>query len=306
MARIDFYEAARVREALQGPVPSVTPQFFKSGEIDWASTGTVIEAMLAGGAKTLLITNGDSLLTILTDQETMELNRFVAETAGNRAMVIACSKTWCQSQMLDYAASCREYGCDLVIPFVPDWCQSTDGEELTACFREIGQVMPVMLLTNMCNGRGIPYTVMDALSPRDGIVAIKDDMPGPYGKMLLARTRDKFAFLQGGRAFNFLDQAPFGADGYLSVYARVFPQVSNEFWSYYTEGRLKEAVEIVEKYDVAFFDFVAAEGVNFSAAIQGMYEIAGLGSRWRRSPYSSLTEEQMGKLRAFLEERELI
>jgi dihydrodipicolinate synthase/N-acetylneuraminate lyase len=306
MARGEFYEVACVREALQGPVPSVTPQFFKSGEIDWKATGNVIEAMVAGGAKSLLVTNGDSLLTILTDKETMEFNRFVAEVAGKRAMVIACSKAWCQAQLLDYAATCKEYGCDLVIPFVPDWAQSVDGEELTACFREIGQVMPVMLLTNMCNGRGMAYSTIDALRKEEGIVAIKDDMPGPYGKMLLARTRDRFAFLQGGRAFHFLDQAPFGADGYLSVYARVFPHISHLFWRYYTEGRLQEAVEVVEKYDVAFFDFVAAEGVNFSAAIQGMYEIAGLGRRWRRSPYSSLTEEQMEKLGAFLEERKLV
>ena len=78
MARGEFYEVACVREALQGPVPSVTPQFFKSGEIDWKATGNVIEAMVAGGAKSLLVTNGDSLLTILTDKETMEFNRFVA------------------------------------------------------------------------------------------------------------------------------------------------------------------------------------------------------------------------------------
>lgn len=203
MARSEFYEVERVREALRGPVPSVTPQFFKSGEIDWKATGNVIEAMLAGGAKSLLITNGDSLLTILTDEETMELNRFVAEAAGKRAMVIACSKTWCQSQMLDYAAACREYGCDLVIPFVPDWCQSADGEELTVCFREIGQVMPVMLLTNMCNGRGIPYSTIDALSPQDGIVAIKDDMAAPYGKCCWPAPGTSLPFCRGAGPLTF-------------------------------------------------------------------------------------------------------
>ena len=48
-----------------------------------------------------------------------------------------------------------------------------------------------------------------------------------------------------------------------------------------------------------------ANGMHFSAAIQGMYEVAGLGSRWRRSPYSSLTDAQMEILRQFLAERGL-
>ena len=70
-------------------------------------------------------------------------------------------------------------------------------------------------------------------------------------------------------------------------------------------GDIKTAVELVEQYDSAFFAMVAANGMNFSAAIQGMYEIAGLGSRWRRSPYSSLTDAQMEILRQFLAERGL-
>lgn len=296
----DFYDVDSVRHALQCPVPSITPQFLRTGEIDWKGTAKVIEHCIDGGAKALLVTYGDSLLSILTDQETMELNRLTAQVSAGRAMVIACSKTWCHSQMLEYAQKCKEYGCDLVIPFVPDWAQSNDAGLLAAAFREIGAVMPTMLLTNMINGRGIPYAVFDELTPKDGIVAIKDDMPGPYGKNLLPRVRHKMAFLQGGRAFNFLDQAPFGADGYLSVYSRVYPAVSNLFWEYYTAGKMKEAVELVEKYDIGFFDFVAEKGIHFSAAIQGMYEIAGVGTRWRRAPYSSLTDAQMEGLTAFI------
>ena len=100
--------------------------------------------------------------------------------------------------------------------------------------------------------------------------------------------------------------AAYGADGYLSVYARMYPQVSNAFWNAYTTGNMKEAVELVEKYDVALFaDFIAKYKLNFSAVIQGMYEVAGLGQRWRRAPYSSLSDSQMELLRQFLAERGL-
>ena len=114
------------------------------------------------------------------------------------------------------------------------------------------------------------------------------------------------AYLSGGRAFNFLDTAAYGADGYLSVYARMYPQVSNAFWQAYTSGDMKEAIALVEKYDIALFvDFIAKNGLDFSAVIQGMYETAGVGSRWRRFPYSSLTDAQMEKLKAFVHEKGL-
>ena len=127
----------------------------------------------------------------------------------------------------------------------------------------------------------------------------------PYGKEALALTRHKFAFLQGGRAYNYMDVEPFGADGYLSVYSRVYPDLSNRWWNAYHSGDIKTAVELVGRYDCEFFDLADNNGMHFSAAIQGLYEIAGLGSRWRRPPYSSLTDAQMEILRQFLAERGL-
>ena len=303
--RSKYYDVACVREAIHCPVPSIVPQFFQNGEIDWKSTANMLENCIAGGAKALLVTYGDSLLHILSDREALELNRFVAQVTGGRAMVIACSKQWNHSQMLEFAQKSKEDGCDLIIPFYPDWCGGLDKDAVVACMKELGAVMPVMLLSCMMGG-GIPLSILDRLSADDGLVAMKDDVGQPYGKNLLAHIRDKIAYLSGGRAFNFLDTAAYGADGYLSVYARMYPQVSNAFWNAYTSGDMKEAIALVEKYDIALFaDFIAKNGLDFSAVIQGMYETAGVGSRWRRFPYSSLTDAQMEKLKAFIHEKGL-
>ncbi len=299
-----FYDVDRVREVLTSPVPSVTPLFFKDGEIDWKSTGVMVENCIAGGAKALLITFGDSLLTILSDEEVVALNRFVAQVSNGRAMVIAGSKEWNQQQMVEFAQKSREDGCDIFLPFYPNWCGGLDKEAVVACLRELGSVMPVMLLS--CMMGGIPLSMLDKLSADDGIVAIKDDAPWPYASNILPHIRERMAYLSGGRAFNFLMSAPYGADGYLSVYARMYPEVSTAFWKAYTDGNMKEAVALVEKYDIGLFtDFIKKNGLDFSAVIQGMYETAGIGTRWRRSPYSSLNDEQMEKLKAFVQEKGL-
>lgn len=301
-----FYDVACVKETIHAaPVPSITPIFFESGEIDWKSTATMLENQIAGGAKALLVTYGDSLLHILSDAETIELNRFVAQVSNGRAMVIACSKDWNHTQMKEFAQKSKDDGCDLILPWYPNWCGGLGNEALVTCLKELGQVMPMMLLS--CLKGGLSRTaVLDKLSADEGLVAIKDDVGQPYGKNLLPYIRDKMAYLSGGRAFNFMDTAAYGADGYLSVYARMYPSVSNAFWKAYTSGNIPEAIALVEKYDIALFnDFIAGNGLDFSAVIQGMYETAGVGSRWRRFPYTSLNDEQMEKLKAFLQEKGL-
>ena len=295
-----YYDVAAVREAIACPVPSITPQFFQNGEIDWKSTEYMIDRCVQGGAKALLVTHGDSLLHILSDEETFALNRTVANVSAGRAAVIACSKQWSHSQMLEFARRSKEDGCDLIIPFYPNWCGGLDKEAVVSCMKELGREMPIMLLSCMMNG-GIPLAVLDKLSSDDGLVAMKDDVAQPYGKNILAHIREKIAYLSGGRAFNFLDTADYGADGYLSVYARMYPEVSNAFWKAYTSGNRQEAIALVEKYDIALFKgFIEKNGLDFSAVIQGMYETAGVGSRWRRFPYSSLNDAAMEMLQDFL------
>ena len=300
-----YYDVACVREAIHSPVPSITPQFFRDGEIDWKNTDNVIENCIAGGAKALLVTHGDSLLHILSDEETTELNRHVAQISCGRAMVIACSKQWPHKLMREFAERSKEDGCDLIIPFYPNWCGGLDKDAVVICMKELGAIMPIMLLSCMM-GNGIPQDVLDRFSNNDGLVAMKDDSGSVYGKNILSHIRDRIAYLSGGRAYNFLDTAAYGADGYLSVYARMYPQISGRFWSAYTGGNMREAISLVERYDIALFaEFIAKNGMDFSAVIQGMYETAGVGSRWRRFPYSSLNDEQMDKLKSFVSERGL-
>lgn len=295
-----YYDVATVKDAIACPVPSITPQFFQNGEIDWTATARMIDNCILGGAKALLVTHGDSLLHILSDHETNELNRVVADVSGGRAMVIACSKLWNHRQMLEFAQQSRDDGCDLIIPFYPNWCGGLDREAVITCMKELGKTMPIMLLSCMMSG-GIPLAVLDALSADDGLVAMKDDVAQPYGKNLLSHTRDRMAYLSGGRAFNFLDTADYGADGYLSVYGRMYPEIAATFWKTYTSGNRQQAIALVEKYDISLFDdFIKKNGLDFSAVIQGMYETAGVGSRWRRFPYSSLNDRQMELLKDFL------
>lgn len=301
-----YYDVNAVREAITGGLPSISTSFKENGDIDWEAIATNVEFLIASGAKTILLTYGDSLLSILTDQEVVELTKFVVQCTNHRAMVIGCGKKWCLPQTVEFAEVCADAGCDVVIPFLPDWSQHADTDMLLNCYCEVAKKAPVMSLTNLMNGRGIPLELFEKATPDMGIVAVKDDAPAPYGRRLGTVIRDKFAYLSGGTMENFLTVAPYGADGYLSVFFRAFPKIDEMFWSAYMGNDMRGASEIVENYEVAFFQWCASHGVHWDAGIHGMMEIAGIGKRYCRMPYSYMTEGQMDGLREFLVDKKLI
>lgn len=294
----DYYDVERVRKALSGPVPSVNPVFEKDGTINWKKTDDLMDFMVESGAKTLLLTFGDSNLHLLSEAETLEFNQHMISVAGGRAMTIACSKRWTQPLQLEFAQKMKEAGADVVIPFYPDWAGSASADRLAECFKEIGAILPVMILSAL-EGRGTPLSVYEKLTPEDGIVAVKDDSPMPYGMELGHRIREKFAYLSGGTASMFLEEVPYGADGYLSVYARCFPEFAKEFWKTYQSGTIREAAAVVEKYEFPLMRIW--DEMHFDAVHHGLQEIAGVGTRYRRAPYVELTDEQMEKLRAMID-----
>ena len=67
-----------VREALTGPVSSLKTPFTRSGEIDYPGLRRLIDRNLEGGSKSSLLTSGDSLFTLMTDDEIADVTRAVA------------------------------------------------------------------------------------------------------------------------------------------------------------------------------------------------------------------------------------
>ncbi|GAG43667.1 unnamed protein product, partial [marine sediment metagenome] len=81
-----------IRERLTGPVASVKTPFLQDGSIDFAGLRNFVDFVIAGGATTIIITVGDSLLTILSDQDIADLAKVVVEQTAGRAMVVAADR----------------------------------------------------------------------------------------------------------------------------------------------------------------------------------------------------------------------
>lgn len=294
-----LYDVQAAKAAVTGPVPSVCTPFLENGDIDYEGLGRIVDFLVQARAPSLLLTFGDSLFSVLADGEVAEVTRTVVKAAAGRAAVIACGKQWWTGQSLAFAEFCREAGADMLIPVVPDWAHSAEPALMAELYRRAGRILPVMALTNLMSGRGVPLEVFEQLLGEDcGVVAVKDDMPPPYGRRLGGLLAGRWAMLSGGLMENHMDTAPYGADGYLSLFMRFAPHIDVSYWKAFTAGDMKACAALVERYEAPFFKLCTAEGVDFSAAIQGMMSLTGQCGRWRRAPYATIGEDALGHFAA--------
>ena len=93
----------QIKYNISEPVPSVRTPFLQNGEIDWCGLDNMVEFLVEEAkVKTLLLTNGDSLWSVLSDDEVAAVTKRVVEQNKGRAMVIAGGKNWCTQKSLEF------------------------------------------------------------------------------------------------------------------------------------------------------------------------------------------------------------
>jgi dihydrodipicolinate synthase/N-acetylneuraminate lyase len=92
-------------------------------------------------------------------------------------------------------------------------------------------------------------------------------------------------------------------DGYFSMHVTFYPEIARKYWDAIREGRMDDAIAIVREHDMPRIDFLRTLEGGFDAGIHGVLELLGLGKRYRRLPYHTLTDEQMEVLKDFLKSK---
>ena len=110
-----------VREALTGPIASLKTPFTRDGEIDYPGLRRLIDGNLDSGSNSSLLTYGDSLFTLMTDDEIADVARAVAEHAGKRGLTVAADGGWWTGKTVEFARYCREVGVDVLMVKPPVW-----------------------------------------------------------------------------------------------------------------------------------------------------------------------------------------
>jgi 4-hydroxy-tetrahydrodipicolinate synthase len=284
---------------LANPIPSVRTPFRKDGSIDFDGAESYVERCLSNGAKALMLTAGDSLYSLLTDDEVAEMTRFVVERTAGRAAVIAADRIWWTGKSVEFARYCREVGADILMVLPPDWAHSCTPQTLVDHYLAISREIPVMMVTGYMIPRGIDWgleAIRTVYEEVEGVVAIKDDFCNEFGRRMTAIVRDRWTVIAGGLKQNHLNLASYGARGHLSTLIVYKPQIAHDYWNAVTGGDFKTAAAIIEKYDMPLFEILHRCPGGFDAGIHAWGELCGIYKRWRRPPYHSLTDTEMESL----------
>jgi dihydrodipicolinate synthase/N-acetylneuraminate lyase len=288
-----------LQNALANPIPSIRTPFRKDGGIDFDGVESYVERCLTNGAMALMLTAGDSLYSLLTDDEVAEMTRFVVERTAGRAAVIAADRIWWTGKSVEFARYCREVGADILMVLPPDWAHSCTPQTLVEHYRAIANEIPVMVVTGYMIPRGISWgleAIKKVYKEVEGVVAIKDDFCNEFGRRMTAMVSDRWTVIAGGLKQNHFNLAPYGCRGHLSTLIVYKPEIALDYWNAMTSGDFKTAATIIVKYDMPFMEILRTCPGGFDAGMHAWGALCGIYERWRRPPYHSLTDEEMDSL----------
>ncbi|MBT4817108.1 MAG: dihydrodipicolinate synthase family protein, partial [Lentisphaerae bacterium] len=237
-----------VRHSLTGPVSSLRTPFRPDGNIDVDGLRQQIDFNVEAGSRTMLLTAGDSHYIALSDEDIAYVTQVTVEHTDGRAMVVAAERYFSTSRAIDFADHCKGIGVDILMLMPPDWAGSCTPETLTEHYAAVAEHIPVMVVTNVFSPRGEAFglrTCELALQTSDNIVAIKDDMCGPFARKMGILVHDKWAVIAGGQKQNHLNAHPYGCDGYLSTFITFKPEIAHRYWAAIESDDLSQASHIV-------------------------------------------------------------
>ena len=285
--------ADEIRNRLRGPICSIPTPFRRDGEIDEGGVRRVIDLGLDGGTQVIMLTWGDSLFSVLTDDEVYRLTQLVVEYVAGRAVVVAADRSWWTGKVVDFGRWCHDLGADMLMVRPPDWVPTTP-DMLTAHYAATAEVLPLMLV-----GR-VPFETLAMLAADvPGVVAFKDDIGGNYGLQVARRYAKRWALISSGHKWAHRNLWPYGCGGWLSNHICFAPQVPQAYWQALQSGDDAAVTEVIFRYDEPWWDMANTFPGGPDNLWHATLEVFGIAERWRRSPYGSADDSDIERLRAF-------
>ena len=242
-----------IRAALSGPWPSIRTPFNRDGQIDFDALRRQLDFVIQAKAKAVVLTWGDSLFSILTEDEIAQITKIVVQHVNRRAFVVAATGTWWTGKAVEFAKYCAGLGADMLMVLPPDWAGSTTVDSLVAHYDAVAKHIPVMLVTNYLAARGMDFGLnlcRRLCHEVPGVMALKDDVCNEFICKVCLMTHDRWALSAGGLKQNHLLMLPYGVDGYLSLFINFKPEIAWRYWKAIEAGNLLAAREIVRDYDM--------------------------------------------------------
>ena len=298
-----------VRAHLTGPVSSVVMPFNKDGSVDDDGLRNFVDASIAGGSRSIILTAGDSHYCCMTHEEIAHVTKVTCEHTAGRALVVAADYFYGTALAVEFAKFAKAEGADIYMLLPATWASGVTEESLSDHFAAVGEIMPVMAVTALFHGFSDQFalnTLRLALEKSTNMVAIKDDRGGSFVQDMCLQFNERCAIFAGGSKRHHLLMMPFGCDGYMSKFVTFRPELSDRYWNAVVANDLATMREVLRDYELPLWEYMKAIPEGWNAGSHALLEAYGIGQRWRRPPYTSIDDETMEKFVEFLKSRKML
>ncbi|SFD69495.1 4-hydroxy-tetrahydrodipicolinate synthase [Paenibacillus catalpae] len=272
----------------------VTP-FDESGQIDWDTTGRLIDYLIEEQQSDTLVVSGTTGESpTLTEEEKAELFRYAVERAAGRCKIIAGTGSNNTAHSIHLTKVAEDAGVDGVLLVAP-YYNKPNQEGLYQHFKAIAEStkLPVMLY-NVPGRTGINISVETTLrlAELDNVVATKDCASSDQLSLIIAAAPESFRVYSGDDSAT-LPTLAIGGYGIVSVASHIIGAKMKQLIQSYLNGDVKQAARLhAECYPVFKGLFECPHPVPNPVAVKYALGLRGLPVGGVRLPLVAASEAE--------------
>lgn len=279
----------------RGVIPALMTEMKQNGDLDLEATAGHIDSCLSAGCEgfVMLGTLGEN--TSLTLEEKSAVVATAAKAVNGRVPVIAGVAEYTTKLAIEAANRMKSAGASAIMA-LPTMVYMTDARESINHFRTLARNtdQPIMIYNNH-----VAYKV--DLSPAEfaelanekNIVAVKESSHDSRRITdMINLLGDRYAIVSGVDDL-FLENALFGAVGWVSGLANAFPREAVQLYRLAKANRTAEALELYRWFMPLLHLDVATKLVQY---IKLANQMTGEGSEWVRAPRLTLEGEERKRI----------
>ncbi|MBI4924158.1 MAG: dihydrodipicolinate synthase family protein [Devosia nanyangense] len=284
----------------RGVIPALMTEMKQDGSLDLEATARHLDSCLSAGCEgfVMLGTLGENSSLSLEEKEAVVGT--AVKAVKSRVPVIAGVAEYTTELAIDTANRLGKAGASGIMA-LPTMVYQTDARESVHHFRTIARAvdLPIMIYNNH-----VAYKV--DLKPDDfahlvdekNIVAVKESSHDSRRITdMINRLGDRFAIVCGVDDL-LLENALFGAVGWVSGLANSFPREAVQLFRLAKSGRAAEALELYRWFMPLLHLDVATKLVQY---IKLANQMTGEGAEWVRAPRLTLEGEERKRISAIIQ-----
>ncbi|HVY52353.1 MAG TPA: dihydrodipicolinate synthase family protein [Devosia sp.] len=283
----------------RGVIPALMTEMKQNGDLDLEATARHIDSCLSAGCEgfVMLGTLGENSSLSLDEKEAVVAA--AVKAVKGRVPVIAGVAEYTTRLAIEAAGRMGKAGAAGIMA-LPTMVYQTDARESIHHFRTLARStdLPIMIYNNH-----VAYKVdlkpedFDDLKTEKNIVAVKESSHDSRRITdMINLLGDRYAIVCGVDDL-VLENALFGATGWVSGLANAFPREAVQLFRLAKAGRTAEAVELYRWFMPLLHLDVATKLVQY---IKLANQMTGEGSEWVRAPRLTLEGEERRRISAII------